>query len=75
MRDADGKLLGISFCENHSVSKAPTMEFPKKWNRKVEKEHVVRSKVCPFSQFYLWKEVFDFSVVFSCPSQKLFCQF
>jgi hypothetical protein len=35
MHNADGKLLGISFCESSSISPPPTMEFLKKWNRKV----------------------------------------
>ncbi|KIJ94799.1 hypothetical protein K443DRAFT_349151 [Laccaria amethystina LaAM-08-1] len=45
MHDADGKLLGISFCESSSVSPPPTMEFLKKWNSKVGKEHARRSKL------------------------------
>ena len=45
MRDANRKLLGISFSESHSVAQMPKMAFPTTWNRKVEREHVRRTKV------------------------------
>lgn len=45
MRDAQKKLVGISFQEHHSVGQAPVMEFPSKWNRSFEPEYVKRSKV------------------------------
>jgi len=57
MRDADQILVRISFCESHSVS---PMEFPLTWNRKIEKEHVRRSKVRLFSQFYFLTEFLIF---------------
>jgi len=73
MRDADGKLLGISFNESHSVSPTLTMEFPKRWNRKVEMEHVRPSKV--FMSFRLILPPERFLGCFSCRSRKLFCQY
>ena len=73
MRNADGKLLGISFNESHSVSPTPTMEFPKRWNRKVEMEHVRPSKV--FMSFRLILPPERFLSCFSCLSRKHFCQF
>ena len=47
MRDADKKLVGISFSESHSAAQIPKMAFPSPWNRKVEREHVRRLKVRP----------------------------
>ena len=47
MRDADKKLVGISFSESHSAAQISKMAFPPPWNRKVEREHVRRLKVRP----------------------------
>jgi len=60
MRDADGKLLGISSYESSSISPPPTMEFPKKWNCKVGKEHAHCSEVPSLHQFYFSKPVLIF---------------
>lgn len=52
MRDADKKLVGISFSESHSVAQIPKMAFPPSWNRKVQREHIRRSKVRPSIRAY-----------------------
>ena len=52
MRDANKKLVGISFSESHSVAQMPNMAFPSSWNRKVEREHIRRSKVGPSRPAY-----------------------
>ncbi|KAF8898127.1 hypothetical protein CPB84DRAFT_1847865 [Gymnopilus junonius] len=47
MRDSQRRLYGISFTEHHSqqAGQASPMEFPTKWNRKFEKEHICRTKL------------------------------
>ena len=52
MRDENEKLVGISFSESLSVAQMPKMAFPPSWNRKVEREHVRRSKVRPLIPAY-----------------------
>jgi len=60
LRDADGKLLGISFCESSLISLLLTIVFPKKWNCKVGKEHACCLKVPSLRQFYFSKPVLIF---------------
>ena len=45
MRDQEGKLMGISFNEASPSSESSKMEFPTRWNRKFEREHIRRTKV------------------------------
>ena len=52
MHDANRKLVGISFSESHLVAQMPNMAFPSSWNRKVEREHIRRSKVRPSRPAY-----------------------
>ena len=45
MRDAQRNLLAVSFNEHHNASQATSMEYPAKWNRSLEREHITRTKV------------------------------
>ncbi|KDR74489.1 hypothetical protein GALMADRAFT_250463 [Galerina marginata CBS 339.88] len=45
MRDAQRNLRGISFTERNSVTQVPIMDFPTRWNRKFEEEHIRRIKL------------------------------
>ncbi|KAF9526318.1 hypothetical protein CPB83DRAFT_795109 [Crepidotus variabilis] len=45
MRDSERRLLGISFKEHGDMSESSKMDFPKKWNRRIAREHTQRSKL------------------------------
>ena len=47
MRDENQKFVGIAFNEHRELIETCKLEFPTKWNRKLDREHIQRSKVSP----------------------------
>jgi hypothetical protein len=45
VRDQHQKYVGISFNEHTELTETQKMEFPRKWNRKLERKHIQRLKV------------------------------
>ncbi len=47
LRNEHSEVVAMTFNENRMSNEISTMDFPKQWNRKIEREHTRRSKVSP----------------------------